>query len=128
MVPLLLIYAAVTAPTACTWALLFNPPTVAVLLALSVDVLTSALLTILAAVTVPAACIAPLLVMLEPTMLLLAITKLSWLASATDKLPPMLTLPCMPAPPPMSSAPVVVDVDAVVLLMVKLPTTTGPLK
>ena len=55
--------------------------------------LTAPLLTNAFTVAVLALCIIPLLVTLEPTMLLLAMTKLSWLDRATDKLPPILTLP-----------------------------------
>ena len=42
--------------------------------------------------------------------------------------PPTLTLPVIPAPPFIISAPVVVEVLAVLLPMYKLPTSTGPLR
>jgi hypothetical protein len=57
--------------------------------------------------------------MLEPTMLLLAITKLSDDAPACTKLPPDVTLPATPTPPNTMRAPVPVLVLVLELLMVK---------
>ena len=69
-------------------------------------------------VAVPADWIALLLVMLDPTMLLLAITKLSDDAPACTKLPPDITLPTTPMPPATISAPLFVAVLALALLTV----------
>ena len=77
------------------------------------------MLTNVLTVAVRLLCMVVLLVMLAPTMLLLAITKLKLEANGTTRLPPDIMLPATPIPPATTNAPVPVVILALELLTVK---------